>query len=155
MAAGADSAAHDMTRAIHRTFAALFALWFTVLTVEPERLHSCPMHGGGGAVASAGHVGGHMGHAAHELAMSHESSAHPSVAEVGHPVPEQHHAHQCTCPDRCCCTAVHALAAFAEDVAPAAGLVTVPVALVEESPAVARPELVLPPSTAPPSMRLV
>jgi hypothetical protein len=26
-----------MTRAIHRTFAALFALWFTVFTVEPAR----------------------------------------------------------------------------------------------------------------------
>ena len=34
--------------------AALFALWFTVFTAEPGRVHSCPMHDGGSVAVTFG-----------------------------------------------------------------------------------------------------
>jgi hypothetical protein len=56
--------ASPMTTPLRRFFAALFALWFTVLTVEPARVHSCPTHGGLAAGSEHAHAG-HSGHGAH------------------------------------------------------------------------------------------
>src|SRR4051812_44362945 len=71
-------------RIARRFFAALFGLWFTVLTVEPARVYSCPMHDGVAArSAHSGHAGHHTG----------GSSGHD------HGAPQSGHA--CTCLGAC------------------------------------------------------
>src|SRR3954467_5510981 len=74
-------------RIAHRLFAALFGLWFTVLTVDPTRVYSCPMHDG---VAAPSEHSGHAGHASHA---QHESSGHDHGAPRG--------GHACTCLGAC------------------------------------------------------
>jgi hypothetical protein len=65
-----------MTRLIHRIGAGLIALWFTVVTVEPARLHSCPMHDGL-AIATPEHAhGSHAGHMGHGSPESPDSQKH-------------------------------------------------------------------------------
>src|ERR1041384_6038633 len=65
-----------MTRLIHRIGAGLLALWFTVVTVEPARLHACPMHDGL-AIATVEHAhASHAGHMGHGAPTSPESQKH-------------------------------------------------------------------------------
>jgi hypothetical protein len=68
-----------------RPFSALFALWFAMVLGDPGVLHSCPMHGGAHAVASA--------HASHDQAAHHAS--HESA-------PDKSSAAQCSCVGHCC-----------------------------------------------------
>jgi hypothetical protein len=107
-----------MPRILHRGLAAVFALWFTVFTVEPARMHSCPMHdGSGGEVSRVGAHAAHAAHAGHMGMATHEGASHLSQPSA----PEPHQAHHCTCPDRCCCSAVPAMPAAAGRVAATGG----------------------------------
>ena len=57
-------------RWMKRPFAAFLSLWFLLAMVEPEAVHSCPVHSGVAAGAHAGHSGHHMsagnGHKSHD-----------------------------------------------------------------------------------------
>src|SRR5437016_1163262 len=107
-----------MSRAIHRVCAVMFGLWFTVFTAEPGRLHACPLHDGAGASGVSGHTG-HASHPTNGLA-SHDAASHAAAGDHSTP---NHQGHQCTCPDKCCCAGVHALATSSEP--SASGLVAV------------------------------
>jgi hypothetical protein len=76
----------QMTHPVRRILAALFALWFTVLTVEPARLHSCPMHGGLDA-----------GGPEHGQPASHTSHGDHQSSESGAPAER----HSCNCIGSC------------------------------------------------------
>ena len=73
---------------LRRPLAALIAVWFVLVMVEPAALHSCPVHGGHAAAEGAGGSSG--GHGAGSLHANHGSSA---------PAPGHHAA--CTCPGDC------------------------------------------------------
>jgi hypothetical protein len=75
---------------IKRSFTALLSLWFLIAMVEPEAVHSCPVHSGVAAGAHAGHSGHHM------------------AAGEGHGSHDQSRA-VCTCPGDCAGTTAYAL----------------------------------------------
>jgi hypothetical protein len=77
-----------------RAFAALLLLWFTVGTVEPAALHSCPVHGWPAAAPAHAPAGG----AAH-VADDHAAVAHHAPAR---PAPDHDGGHRCcTCIGDC------------------------------------------------------
>ncbi len=51
-----------MQRPWRPMLAAVMAVWFLVLTMEPRALHVCPMHGAANAGSESGHAGGSTGH---------------------------------------------------------------------------------------------
>lgn len=71
-----------------RALSALFALWFTVYTVEPAALHACDVHDAPRATAAAGTTHAHATHAA-------QSDATPETGQ-----PSDGNA-CCTCPGDC------------------------------------------------------
>lgn len=68
-----------MIRAWHRPLAALWALWFVVVTTGAGEIGACKVHG-------PGHGGGHGAtHVASASVSAHQQDAHP-----GHHMPAQH-----------------------------------------------------------------
>jgi hypothetical protein len=141
-----------MTRQLHRIVAAVFAVWFTVFTVQPASVHSCPTHGGAahGGVAQSAHAG-HVHHAGMATTNETGGAAAATHAPAG---PDHQSSHRCTCPDAGCCSAVLALVPFATPVAVAGEVAVVASFDWRNDEVVERGDHVLPFPTAPPVSRL-
>jgi hypothetical protein len=74
---------------LKRPLAAFLAIWFLLVMIEPESVHSCPVHS-----AAASSHSGHAGH--HGIATGHHSSKDKSSAI-------------CSCPGDCTATGFSAL----------------------------------------------
>ena len=85
-----------------RLLSALFALWFTLLAVEPGPLGSCPMHGGHHAMP-AGVAGTHAAHGDRTAGDHAEHLARHATRAADAAVPERPDpaAHRCTCLGDC------------------------------------------------------
>jgi hypothetical protein len=120
-----------MVRVLHRSVAAFMALWFTVVTVEPARLHTCPMHDG--LAMTGGMAMAHAGHSAY----AHHAPADQDSAK-----------HTCSCLGSCATSAAPAVPptiSFEVLVLEAAGL-----GVVEHSRPVAPTAFALPFGNGPP-----
>jgi hypothetical protein len=118
-----------------RTLSTLLVVWFTVVTVEPAALHSCPVHGAPVAAMLTPATAAHHGQA-------------PSVIEhapgADHGQRHEGDSHQCACIGDC--SASNPAATL-----PDARILVVPVALRDPAPAV--PHVERPPATAPDFLR--
>jgi hypothetical protein len=72
-----------------RPLAAFLGIWFLLVMIEPDSIHSCPVH----SAAAAGHSA-HAGH--HAAAPGHHKSSNTSAA-------------LCSCPGDCASSAFSAL----------------------------------------------
>ena|SRR5687768_12251281 len=75
---------------IERAFAALMLLWLTVFTVEPDALHSCPLHSRSPAAERDVEATSHGAHGA-------APRAQPGDAQNG----QSSDQHQCVCIGQC------------------------------------------------------
>jgi hypothetical protein len=79
---------------VSRTVAAVYALWFAVVLVEPAALHTCAMHG---SLHAAMHgtmpVSGHT-HGPHDMSSAHQHAADSSQ--------QNERKTPCTCIGACC-----------------------------------------------------
>ena len=71
-------------RLVTRTFAAFIASWFLLVMIEPEAIHTCPVH----AAASTGHAGHGSSHA--------DGTQMPTAPAGAH----------CSCPGDCAASAL-------------------------------------------------
>lgn len=95
-----------MTRSwVERALAAVMAVWFVLVTIEPAALHSCPMHGGHTAAHAAATAAAHVGD---------HHAGHAGTPEA--PTAAQH----CTCLGDCAGAALAVLPARAHTPWPAA-----------------------------------
>jgi hypothetical protein len=90
---------------LRRPFAALLAVWFALVMVEPAALHSCPVHAGHAAAGhgpAAGEPAPSVGMAggAHSAHMSGASVTESGRADDAGAPGSPHHA-DCTCPGAC------------------------------------------------------
>jgi len=83
---------------LRRPFAALIAVWFALIMVEPAALHSCPVH----AAHASPSVSLADEHAGHGGAMASHGNAADASQSTGH---HDDHA-ACTCPGRCTASTV-------------------------------------------------
>jgi len=79
-----------MARHVKRSFAAFLGIWFLLVMIEPEAIHSCPVH-------SAGVSPGHASHPAHNTS----AKGHHGSGEKSHAI--------CSCPGDCTAGAPNAL----------------------------------------------
>ena len=86
-----------MLRLVKRPLAAFLGIWFLLVMIEPESVHSCPVHS---EKVGASHSG-HAGH--HAAAQSNHQSHNDSAA-------------QCSCPGDCTNTTVKALPSVAQEI---------------------------------------
>jgi hypothetical protein len=118
---------------VRRPIAAVIAVWFVLVMVEPVGIHSCPVHGGhASAPGGAMHGAGASAHADHESA----------------PEPAPHAG--CTCPGDCTAgvgTPVPSAVVAIRDVPTSRAIVDAP-ALVSHTPS--RAPFVLPFANGPP-----
>ena len=146
---------------LRRPFAALLAVWFALVMVEPAALHSCPVHAGhaaaghgpaaGEPASSVGMAGGV--HSAHMSGASVTESGRADDAAVpGHPG-SPHHA-DCTCPGACTASSGAIALPAAVLVRPLTiTIVGVSPILTAAAPASARAPFILPFANGPPLLR--
>jgi hypothetical protein len=75
-----------MLRRLSRPLSALFALWFSLVLVDPGVLHACAMHGGAHATSAASSAAPGIDHAAHH-GSEQQPASEPTV---------------CSCVGQCC-----------------------------------------------------
>ena len=98
-----------MTRSwVERALAAVMAVWFVLVTIEPAALHSCPMHGG--------HTAAHAAATAPAAAHAPDHHAGHAVTPEAPPAAAQH----CTCLGDCAGGALAVLPSRAHTPWPAA-----------------------------------
>jgi hypothetical protein len=85
-----------MLRRLSRPFAALFALWFTLVLGDPWVLHNCPMHSGHDMSAAAAGTGG--------ASMDHSSHGRTAAASADEGAPADEANNVCTCMGGCTAT---------------------------------------------------
>jgi len=121
-----------MLRHAKRPFAAFLGIWFLLVMIEPEAIHSCPVH-------SAGVSSGHSSHSAHNAAaMGHHQSSHNSHAI-------------CSCPGDCTAGAANALPSRAASLAESQTIVASVALPRVESAARSAPDFLLPFAIGPPA----
>jgi hypothetical protein len=79
-----------LTGHVKRVFAALFSFWFLLVVIEPEAVHSCPVHTLAAAASESAHT-----HHTHGANSGTEKSSHGS----------------CSCPGDCAASAFSAIPA--------------------------------------------
>src|SRR5215212_1831299 len=71
-----------MTRSwVERALAAVMAVWFVLVTIEPAALHSCPMHGAHAPAHAGATATAPAHHAAHAPASDASSPGAPAAAQ--------------------------------------------------------------------------
>lgn len=96
-----------MLRLLKRPLAAFLGLWFLLVMIEPESVHSCPVH-------SAAMGAGHSAHSGH--------SGHHGATQAGHQSHDKSKAF-CSCPGDCTSSVFKALPSAAQELADAAIIV--------------------------------
>lgn len=131
---------------LSRIATAVMAAWLAVNLTDPAGLHAhCPVHGAGAADHSAdGHMhGSHTEHYGHGTGPGSHHESDPAQ-------------HQCCCIGACFCTAALTVTPERLVALPVVPVVVIrpTIAEVDETPRVARPDLVLPPPLGPPSLQV-
>ena len=121
-----------MFRLVKRPLAAFLGMWFLLVMIEPESVHSCPVHS---AALSAGHSA-HAGH--HAATQSHHQSHDKSKAA-------------CSCPGDCTASSIKALPSTAEHLADASIQTAASAHAFAESIRVTHPDFFLPFAIGPPA----
>jgi len=117
---------------IKRSFAAFLSIWFLLVMVEPEAVHSCPVHSGVASGAQAGHAGHHM------------------AAGEDHHSPGKSHS-QCSCPGDCAGTTAFILPSSPARIGDASVRVADAATFVLRSHRQSRVEFLLPFAIGPPA----
>ena len=116
---------------VKRVFAALFSFWFLLVVIEPEAVHSCPVH----TPVSAAEQPAHSHHAHGANNGDTGKSSHAS----------------CSCPGDCAASAFGALPANAPALAASINTVRDDIPRISSSRVFGRVDLLLPFSIGPPA----
>jgi hypothetical protein len=116
---------------VKRVFAALFSFWFLLVVIEPEAVHSCPVHTPAAASSQSAH------------------SHHIHGAENGG-TEKQSHA-SCSCPGDCAASAYGAIPADSPSLAAAIVVAGNRIPRAQRSSFPARADLLLPFAIGPPA----
>lgn len=135
---------------LKRSLSALLGIWFLLVFIGPETVHSCPVHssvsgthsGHGGAASTQHHMKA-GGHGAHEPVQGAQQSSAPKTSTLA-----------CSCPGDCAATTLAALKTPATTVPPLPAVLRGRAAASVDSPADPHPDLVLPFAIGPPAPAL-
>ena len=119
-----------MLARLKRPVAAFIGLWFLIVMIEPEVVHSCPVHG---RTSSAG-----AAHAVHHVPASTQDKSDNSSHGL------------CSCPGDCAQSSSVAISVVFPEVDAIVAIVSEPAIAVSESSFPERADLVLPFSIGPP-----
>jgi hypothetical protein len=121
-----------MLRLVKRPLAAFLGLWFLLVMIEPESIHSCPVHS-----ASVG--GAHAGHAGHHGARAGDHKSHDKSKAV------------CSCPGDCTASAFNALPSVKAEIAFASAIDAASQQPLAESVQLTHADFLLPFAIGPPA----
>jgi hypothetical protein len=121
-----------MFRLVKRPLAAFLGMWFLLVMIEPESVHSCPVH-------SATLSGGHPAHTAHHSAAQshHQSPDKPAAA--------------CSCPGDCAASTFNAVPSTADNLVDTSSQFAEAAHVSVESIRVSQPDFFLPFAIGPPA----
>jgi hypothetical protein len=128
-----------MHHSVKRSFAAFLGIWFLLVMIGPEAVHSCPVH--------SSVSGGHAGHSSKAPTEHHMGSAH-SADDA--PAPKTSSA-ACSCPGDCAVTSLAALKAPTTTVPAPPAVLRVRTFADDHSAVAPHPDLVLPFAIGPPA----